>query len=47
MADKPFDVPATGVVDYQMFTVDPGWTEEKWISAIEPRPGNARLCITF
>ncbi|MBI2824315.1 MAG: redoxin domain-containing protein [Planctomycetia bacterium] len=40
MADKGFDVPATGVVDYQMFTVDPGWKEDKWISAIEPRPGN-------
>jgi|GEM_PF-89565 len=40
MADKAFEVPATGVVDYQMFVVDPGWTEDKWISAIEPRPGN-------
>ncbi len=40
MADKAYDVPATGVVEYQMFTVDPGWIEDKWISAIEPRPGN-------
>ena len=40
MADKPYDVQATGVVEYQMFTVDPGWTEDKWITAIEPRPGN-------
>jgi peroxiredoxin len=40
MADKPFEVPATGVVDYQNFVVDPGWKEDKWISAIEPRPGN-------
>ena len=40
MKDEPYDVPATGVVDYQMFVVDPGWTEDKWISAIEPRPGN-------
>jgi hypothetical protein len=40
MADKPYDVPATGVVEYQMFVVDPGWTEDKWITAIEPRPGN-------
>jgi hypothetical protein len=40
MRDKPFDVPATGVVDYQMFVVDPGWKEDKWIAAIEPRPGN-------
>ena len=40
MPTKPYDVPATGVVDYQMFVVDPGWKEDKWISAIEPRPGN-------
>jgi hypothetical protein len=40
MADKAYDVPATGVVEYQMFVVDPGWKEDKWISAIEPRPGN-------
>ena len=40
MKDEAFDVPATGVVDYQMFVVDPGWKEDKWISAIEPRPDN-------
>ncbi|REK13020.1 MAG: redoxin [Planctomycetota bacterium] len=40
MRDEPFEVPATGVVDYQHFVVDPGWTEDRWISAIEPRPGN-------
>jgi peroxiredoxin len=40
MRDEPFEVPATGVVDYQMFVVDPGWKEDKWITAIEPRPGN-------
>jgi peroxiredoxin len=43
MADKPYDAPATGVVEYQMFSVDPGWTEDKWISAIEPRPGNPAI----
>ncbi|MEX0677240.1 MAG: redoxin domain-containing protein [Pirellulales bacterium] len=40
MRDEPYDVPATGVVEYQMFVVDPGWKEDKWITAIEPRPGN-------
>ena len=40
MKDEDFDVPATGVVDYQIFAVDPGWKEDKWVSAIEPRPGN-------
>ncbi|HEX3725763.1 MAG TPA: redoxin domain-containing protein [Pirellulales bacterium] len=40
MREQPYDVPATGVVEYQMFVVDPGWKEDKWITAIEPRPGN-------
>jgi len=37
---KAFDVPAEGTVDYKMFIVDPGWTEDKWVTAMEPRPGN-------
>ncbi len=40
MRDKPFTVPAEGVVDYQFYTVDPGWTEDKWIQTTEARPGN-------
>lgn len=36
----PFRVPAQGVVDYQNFVVDPGFTEDKWITAAEARPGN-------
>lgn len=40
MDDKPFQVPADGVVDYQYFTVDPGFTEDKWIRCVEARPGN-------
>ena len=35
-----YKVPATGVVDYQYFTVDPGFKEDKWIKAIEARPSN-------
>ena len=38
--EKPFTVPAEGVVDYQNVVVDPGWTEDKWIQAAEVRPGN-------
>lgn len=37
---QPFSVPAKGVVEYQYFTIDPGWTEDKWIKAAELRPGN-------
>lgn len=40
MAKEPFQVPAEGVVDYQNIIVDPGWTEDKWVKAMEPRPGN-------
>ena len=35
-----FSVPATGVVDYQYFAIDPGFKEDKWIKAIEARPGD-------
>lgn len=40
MAVKPFNVPAEGVVDYQRFLVDPGWTEDKYVYAAEARPDN-------
>lgn len=40
MRPEPYDVPAEGVVEYQYFTVDPGWTEDKWIKAAEARPDN-------
>lgn len=40
MSDEPFQVPAEGVIDYQFYTVDPGWTEDKWVTASEARPGN-------
>src|SRR5207244_11212045 len=36
----PFTVPAEGLVDYQHFEVDPGFTEDRWIQAAEMRPGN-------
>ncbi|HUG68456.1 MAG TPA: redoxin domain-containing protein [Pirellulaceae bacterium] len=40
MSSKPFKVPAEGEVRYQYFSVDPGFTEDKWIQAAECRPGN-------
>jgi peroxiredoxin len=40
MRDEPFTVPAEGVVAYQFFTVDPGWTTDKWIQTTESRPSN-------
>ncbi|HEY2839001.1 MAG TPA: redoxin domain-containing protein, partial [Pirellulales bacterium] len=40
MRAKPYHVPATGVIGYQHFVADPGFTEDKWVVASEVRPGN-------
>ncbi len=40
MGDNKFEVPADGIVDYQYFVVDPGFTEDKWVTAAEVIPGN-------
>lgn len=40
LGDAPFEVPATGDIDYQFFTVDPHLKEDLWISAVEFQPGN-------
>jgi len=36
-------VPATGTVPYQYISVPSGFTEDKWVSAIEIRPSNRRV----
>ena len=40
MSEEPYSVAAEGVVEYQYFTADPGWTEDKWVQAAEARPDN-------
>ncbi len=40
MRKRPFVVPADGVVEYQYFVVDPGFTEDKWISGAQVIPGS-------
>ncbi|MFO0799738.1 MAG: redoxin domain-containing protein [Gemmataceae bacterium] len=45
-----FAVPAEGVVEYQYFVVDPGFTADTWVRAAEVRPGNRRVvhhCSVF
>ncbi|HUE12620.1 MAG TPA: redoxin domain-containing protein [Planctomycetaceae bacterium] len=37
---KPFTVPATGVVEYKYFLVDPHFKTDMWVKAAEGRPGN-------
>ncbi len=43
MSDKPANIPAKGEVKYQYFQVDPGFTEDKWVTAAECRPGNRAI----
>ena len=35
MSKQAFEVPASGIVDYQYYAIDPGWTEDKWVSRTE------------
>ena len=47
---EPFNIPAEGILEYQHFIVDPGFTAETWVSAAEVRPGNRRVvhhCSVF
>ncbi|HUY32044.1 MAG TPA: redoxin domain-containing protein [Pirellulales bacterium] len=37
---QSFRVPAEGIIEYQRMDVDPGFGEDRWISAAEIRPGN-------
>ena len=36
---KPFDVPASGTIDYQYFQMPTNFAEDKWVQAIEVKPG--------
>lgn len=40
MAAAPFRVPAEGEIDYQYFLVDPGFTKDRYVRAVQVRPGN-------
>jgi peroxiredoxin len=40
---RPYRVPAEGIVDYVYLSTDTEFTEDKWIAAIEARPGNHRV----
>jgi peroxiredoxin len=43
MSDRAFTVPADGSVEYQYFVVDPGFTEDRWVTAAQVIPGNAAV----
>jgi peroxiredoxin len=40
---KPVDIPATGVIEYQYFVIDPGFKKDVWVKAMEVRPGNRKI----
>jgi peroxiredoxin len=40
ITEKPFRVQAEGQLRYQWFQIDPGFEEDKWVSAVEIQPGN-------
>jgi hypothetical protein len=47
---RPFAVPADGIVDYQEFEVDPGFREDRWVTAAEIAPGSRAVvhhCTVF
>ncbi len=37
---QTFRVPATGVIEYQLIELDPGFKTDTWVSAAEIQPGN-------
>jgi hypothetical protein len=43
MSKDAFKVEAEGTVNYQYYTVDPGWKEDKWIQEAEVKAGNAQV----
>lgn len=43
MSTKAFQVPAEGVVEYQYFIVDPGFTEDKWVNVAQVVPGDSSV----
>lgn len=50
MSETPFVVPAEGVVEYQYFVADPGFTEDRWVTGAQVLPGNRAVvhhCIIF
>lgn len=40
MRNRPYVVPAGGVIEYQYFVVDPKITEDAWVTAAQIMPGN-------
>ena len=39
----PYEVAATGTVDYQWIVIPTGYTEDRWLQAVEVRPGDRKV----
>ena len=40
---KPYAVPSSGTIEYQYFTIPTNFTEDKWVQAIEVKPGARKV----
>jgi peroxiredoxin/mono/diheme cytochrome c family protein len=40
MDTKPYKIPAEGELDYVYYTIDPGFSEDTWVTGSEARAGN-------
>jgi len=40
---EPYQVKATGVLEYEHFRIDPKFTTDKWVKAVQLLPGNHRV----
>ncbi len=40
MSQRAFSIPAEGTVEYQYFVVDPGFEQDRWVTAAQVVPGN-------
>jgi hypothetical protein len=40
MRPEPSSVPAEGIIEYQYFVVDPGFTDDVWVKEVAVEPGN-------
>lgn len=40
---KPFQIPKTGVLDYQFWRVPMNFPEDRWVKAVEIKPGNPEV----
>ncbi|WP_254508094.1 hypothetical protein [Anatilimnocola floriformis] len=41
--EKPFDVPAEGILEYQDFVLTHDFAHDTWVQAVEIRPGNSAV----